>query len=256
MDGRIQVKSTVDQGSTFRLDQPVALARAEAVPSAEADRRIVGLAEGQAEWRILAVDDQEDNRRLLRQVLEPLGFQVREAANGQEGIQVWREWRPQLIWMDMRMPVMDGYEATRQIKASAGGAETRIIALTASAFEEDRHKVLDAGCDDFMRKPFREGELLDKMAAHLGVAFVYADEGASSEVAAELDGTALAVMPEDWRQAMGQAALSADAQALEELLEAIPAAHAPLAHQLGEMVHDFRFEELIRLTTETTPGSN
>ena len=255
MGGRIEVKSAVDEGSTFRLDQPLTPAQASEVPSAEVDRRIVGLAEGQGEWRILAVDDQTDTRRLLRQVLEPLGFQVREAADGREGIQVWREWQPQLIWMDVRMPVMDGYEATRRIKESAGGDETKIIALTASAFEEDRRKAFDAGCDGFVPKPFRERELFDKMTAHLGVTFVYADEEVSSEVTIELDGEALGVMPESWRQAVRQAARTADGEALDELIEAIPASDVLLAQQLREMVQNFRFKELMRLTSEP-PGSS
>jgi len=102
---------------------------------------VVGLAVGQPEWRILIVEDGEDNRRLLRQLLEPLGFAVREAENGEEGVALWQDWRPHLIWMDMRMPVLDGYAAARQIKDQDDSEATRIVALTASAFEEDRDKV-------------------------------------------------------------------------------------------------------------------
>ncbi len=255
MGGGIEVESAVDRGSTFRLEQLLAPAQANDLPSSEVDRKILHLAEGQAEWRILAVDDQADTRRLLRQVLEPLGFQVREASDGQEGIQVWREWQPQLIWMDMRMPVMDGYEATRQIRESVEGRETRIIALTANAFEEDRQKVLDAGCDDFVRKPFREEELFEKMVTYLGVSFVYTDDELFSEETVELDGEALEVMPESWRQAVRQAALMADGEALNDLIEVIPAKEALLSQQLREMVQDFRFRELIRLTTDP-PGSS
>ncbi len=255
MGGDIEVDSAVDRGSTFRLEQPLAPAQANDLPSSEVDRKVLHLADGQAEWRILAVDDQADTRRLLRQVLEPLGFQVREASDGQEGIQVWREWQPQLIWMDMRMPVMDGYEATRQIRESVEGKGTRIIALTANAFEEDRQKVLDAGCDDFVRKPFREAELFEKMVTYLGVSFVYADDDLSSEETVELDGEALEVMPESWRQAVRQAALTADGEALNDLIEVIPLKEALLSQQLREMVRDFRFRELIRLTTDP-PGSS
>ena len=113
------------------------------------------------------------NRKLLVRMLAPLGFEVREAANGQEAIEIWDFWEPHLIWMDMRMPVMDGYEATRRIKATTKGQATVIIALTASALEEDRVVMLSEGCDGYMRKPFREADLFDALDHHLGVRFVY-----------------------------------------------------------------------------------
>ena len=119
----------------------MALAKAQELPRAERTRQVVGLAVGQPEWRILIVEDGEDNRRLLRQLLEPLGFAVRKAENGEEGVALWQDWRPHLIWMDMRMPVLDGYAAARQIKDQDDSEATRIVALTASAFEEDRDKV-------------------------------------------------------------------------------------------------------------------
>ena len=82
--------------------------------------------------------------------------QTREAENGVEAIAIWEEWQPHLIWMDMRMPVMDGYEATRQIKSHLKGQATVIIALTASALEEEKTIILSSGCDDFVRKPFQQ----------------------------------------------------------------------------------------------------
>ena len=92
---------------------------------------------------------------------------------------MWERWEPHLIWMDMRMPVMDGYEATRRIKATTRGQATVIIALTATAFEEDREQILLEGCDDFVRKPFRKDEIYDMLAKHLGVRFLYEEEPAA-----------------------------------------------------------------------------
>jgi CheY-like chemotaxis protein len=108
--------------------------------------------------------------------LTTIGFAVREAENGQVGLQLWQQWQPHLIWMDMRMPVMDGYEATRQIRAQIKGQSTVIIALTASAFAEMRSAILEVGCNDFVRKPFQEQMILEKIAEHLGVRYVYADD--------------------------------------------------------------------------------
>ena len=135
--------------------------------------RILGLAEGQPRYRLLIVEDQPENRLLLRRLLEPLGFELREAANGQEAVALFEQWHPDLIWMDIRMPVMDGLEAVRRIRATKAGAETKIIALTAHALEEERSPIMAAGCDDLVRKPFREQEIFDALARHLRLKFIY-----------------------------------------------------------------------------------
>ena len=127
-------------------------------------------------YRILAVDDVEPSRLLLQKMLTAVGFEVNQASNGEEAIAVWQEWRPHLILMDMRMPVMDGYEATEGIKSQPEGENTVIIALTASAFEEERLIILSAGCDDFIRKPFKESELLETIGRYLKLDYIYADE--------------------------------------------------------------------------------
>src|SRR5207249_4960933 len=125
--------STPGEGTTASFE--VELKPLDAVvPDASAKtRRIVGFVRGSKRVRILVADDQPEGRQLLVRLLEPLGFELREAANGQEAVEVWREWRPQLICMDMRMPVMDGRQATRLIKATQQGRETIVIAVTASS---------------------------------------------------------------------------------------------------------------------------
>ena len=145
----------------------------------------------------------------------------------------------------MRMPVLDGFAATRRIRESAGGETTRIIALTASAFEEDRQEVLAAGCDDFVRKPFRVEEILNKLAEHLHLTWVYAEESVPEEEA--LTSADLEAMPEPWRQAMAQAAGIADAEQQLELIAQIPPDQAPLGQALRQMVHDFAFERIMDL---------
>ena len=105
--------------------------------------------------------------------LTTVGFQTRTATNGTEAIKIWQQWQPHLIWMDMRMPVMDGYEATKIIKAYSQGNKTIIIALTATAFEEERGKILAVGCNDLVRKPFKESEIFDKMAEQLDITYLY-----------------------------------------------------------------------------------
>ncbi|MCP4396721.1 MAG: response regulator [bacterium] len=141
--------------------------------SPQPSRRVLALTPDQLHYGILIVDDRWENRQLLIKLLKPVGFDVKEAANGQEALSIWETWEPHLSWMDMRMPVMDGYEATEQIKTSLKGQATAIIALTASAFDEEKTAVLSAGCDDFLRKLFRHTEIFDMLHKHLWVTFIY-----------------------------------------------------------------------------------
>ena len=134
---------------------------------------------GQAPCRVLIADDIEDNRQLLAQLLAPVGFEIRLVTNGAEAVQEFEQWRPHLILMDFRMPVMDGHEAIRRIRAMAGGKDTKIIAVTASAMDENRQELMAIGADDFISKPFREAELFQKIHVHLGVEYVYAEDASS-----------------------------------------------------------------------------
>ena len=257
MGGEITVSSTVGKGSVFAFEIEAPLANAEDIEALDAAHRVIGLAPDQPEYRILAVDDREESRLLLVTLLTSMGFSVREAGNGQEAIATWKDWEPHLILMDMRMPVMDGYEATKQIKAQLQGQATVIIALTASAFEEERRGVLAAGCDDFMRKPFREQVLFDKIGQHLGVEYVFdttqqADSSASSDVS-EGDSTStlkdhLAQMPVDWIDQLGQAAVECSDDMILDLIEQIPQEQAPLAITLREYAEGFLFEKISELT--------
>jgi CheY-like chemotaxis protein len=219
-------------------------------------RRVIGLEPGQraadgGPYRLLIVEDTETNRRLLSKLLKPMGFETREAINGQEAIEVWEHWDPHLIWMDMRMPVMDGHEATRRIKATTKGQATVIVALTASAFEEDRKLILSGGCDDFIRKPFREAEIYDKLAKHLGVRFIY--EGAVEEEKEMMTGdaltsAALAVLPADWVGELYQAAVQADVDLARDVVARIRERDGPLADALASLVRGFRFDIIVDLT--------
>ncbi|MBN1123095.1 MAG: response regulator [Anaerolineae bacterium] len=174
MGGEISVQSQPGKGTTFAFDIPVETVMA-AAPQEQEDRfpDVVGLEPGQPSYRLLIVDDMPDTRRIIMELLTPLGFEVREAENGQEAIELFEEWKPDLIWMDIRMPEMDGLEATRRIKATQAGSTTPIIAVTASVFDEDHAQILESGCDDFLRKPFSSTDIYDKLVKHLGVRFTY-----------------------------------------------------------------------------------
>jgi len=201
-------------------------------------------------YRLLVVEDRETNRRLLVRLLESLGFEVKEATNGQEALEVWERWQPHLIWMDMRMPVMDGHQATQQIKATPRGQATVIIALTATAFEEDREQILLEGCDDFVRKPFRKEEITAMLAKHLGVRFLYEDEPALALSARPEEAAyalSLAAMPADWLADLQQATITADLHLILRLAEQIREQDATLADCLADLARNYEYKQILTL---------
>jgi signal transduction histidine kinase/CheY-like chemotaxis protein len=235
-------------GALFTLDLPVGLANeADLSGLSRPDRsRVIGLEPGQPTFRLLVAEDHEENRQLLVQLLTGWGFDVRAANNGLEAINFWREWQPHLIWMDMRMPVMDGHEATHRIKATPQGQSTVVIALTASAFEGDREQIMAEGCDDFIRKPFRQHEIVGKLVQHLGVRFIYegaADEQAKPQQPQEtLD---LAGLPVAWLTDLRQAAIEADADHIAALAEQIREQRPAQASALVELVSNFDYDAIL-----------
>ncbi len=174
MGGKIEVNSAVGKGSLFYFDIPVRIVQPDG-PSKESEyNSIIGIADNQPQYRVLIAEDHYENRLLLFKLLEPLGFSIRETVNGQEAVEIFNEWQPHLIWMDIRMPLMNGLEATRVIKKTDTGKNTKIIALTAHALEDERKVILQAGCDDFIRKPYRDSEIYDALERHLNVKFLRA----------------------------------------------------------------------------------
>ncbi|WAL59217.1 PAS domain-containing hybrid sensor histidine kinase/response regulator [Thermocoleostomius sinensis] len=249
MGGDLHFTSTVGQGSTFGFEIPVAAANPLTVETTQSSRRVLRLAANQPTYRILVADDHAENRNLLMQLLSSVGFETRITNNGQDAIALWQSWHPHLIWMDMRMPVMDGYTATRQIRSQVTGQSTVIIALTASAFEEDRTSVLEAGCDDFVRKPFYEPVIFEKMSEYLGVQYVYepiAELGTALPMA--LVPADLTVMSWEWVAALRQAAIQVDAELIFQLIEQIPSSHSSVAERLTTLTQRFCFDEILDLT--------
>ena len=189
MGGDMTVSSVVGEGTTFHFSIRIAIVDASEVQTdiGVDFRTVIGLQPGQPAFKILIADDAVQTRQHLSSLLKPIGFDVRSVSNGEEAAMLWNRWQPDLIWMDIRMPKMDGFEATKLIRSQSGGDRVKIIAFTASVFQDELQKVFDAGCDDFMRKPFKEFEAFDKIKEHLGVEYVYQELSDDEESKSPLD---------------------------------------------------------------------
>ena len=251
MGGEITVSSEVGKGALFEFDIQVHLVEAADIESKKTQRRVVALEPNQPSYRLLIVDDKPLNRQLLVKLLSPLGFELREANNGKEAVDIFVEWEPHLIWMDMRMPVMDGYEATKQIKTTTGGQATAIVALTASVLEEERAVILSAGCDDFMRKPFREEDIFAAIGKHLGVRYIYEDPTAVSvagvgESSHEvLTPEAIASLSPDSIAQFKQNILSVDMEAIASSIAQIRTVNPSLAGKLQDCINNFEYDRIL-----------
>ena len=253
MGGDLQASSTPGQGSCFSFSLSLPPAETLVAVADPAEAPSLGLEPDQACRRILIVDDLPDNRAPLRALLaslnpEPAVLEFREAADGAEAVALWETWQPHLIFMDMRMPVLSGEEATRRIKALMAArpdtVRTVIVALTASAFDEDRARFLADGCDDFARKPFQAEELFAILANRLGLRFLRGEAPPPAPVSLSPAALAdrLAALPDDWRADLRAAVALGDferiAAALERLRDRDPALHEVLAR----WAYDFDLE--------------
>lgn len=253
MGGELQVQSQLGQGATFLFQIPVLVQQGDNLITLFAPSRVLGVAPGQPEYRILAVDDRATNRQLLVKLLTPLGFATRAASNGQEALQVWQEWQPHLIWMDMRMPVLDGYAATQEIKRQAQG-QVVIIALTASVLEEESDLIRAAGCDDILRKPFREADIFAMLRKHLEVTFIEEEEVAAKPprpaVSTVVDLQALAP---SYLTKLYEALRRTDMVTIDQLVEEIRPQHEAIATTLAQLAHEFRYDRMLTMIEAALP---
>ncbi|MBG1245603.1 ATP-binding protein [Nostoc sp. NZL] len=342
MGGDITVSSMPGVGSKFAFDVQIALTCPREIPTNQIKSQILALAPTEKAYRILVVDDSKESRLLLVKILTSLGFEVKEATDGVEAVANWESWQPHLIFMDMRMPIMDGYEATRMIKAKQiqighgaanrlrkfpklkqlassgsqcleGGlpdsgdcevlkvvqkasptpettgvmgndafgestlrsrtvltspcdfskvtqdcsnTDTIIIALTASAFEEERQKILSIGCDDFIRKPFTQEVLLEKLSQHLGLNtnqvettnIAVVDQATQIFVSIAELLSHLSQMSPEWLQQIHYAAASCSDELILELLKQIPSDNGQLFQVLRDLANNYQFEKIMELT--------
>jgi signal transduction histidine kinase/DNA-binding NarL/FixJ family response regulator len=250
LGGDITVSSQEGKGSSFRFAMKT---RTDLQPNTGAPstrRRVVGIAPGQAAFRILVAEDIEESRTVLVKLLEAVGFQVRAASDGKQALAVFNQWQPDFIWMDIRMPVMDGLEATRCIKKTEAGKTAIVAALTAHALEEERALILAAGCDDFVRKPYREQEIFEVMRKHLDLKYVYEEEGkeaVTAQKAPELSPGQLVNLPADLLSRLYQAVVEVDQARAIALMVQIAQDDAVIGNALLALAHKLDYGRLLSL---------
>jgi PAS domain S-box-containing protein len=253
LDGEIAVRSQVGIGSTFTFHISVNRGESPKVHTREMDRRVIGLMPGQPAYRIMVVDDSVENRLVLRQLLERVGFRVLEARNGQEAVDLCRNNSPHLIWMDLRMPEMDGNEAARRIREMES-VRTPIIALTADVMETRESSSHSPLFDDWVYKPFRETEILGRIEKHLGVQFVYqpsvSPEAKADSTQGGITPADLSGLPEEWLRRFSQTLRRGKSEEILKEIDRIRPEHAELSRTLTELVRVYRFDKLIAVTEE------
>lgn len=255
MGGKISVESTPGKGSTFRVELPVVKVAVADVTQSQivSPGEVIGLIPGQPDYRILIVEDQLENQLLLSKLMENVGFQVKVAENGVQAISMFQSWHPHLIWMDRRMPVMDGVEATRKIRTLPNGCEVKIVAVTASAFVEQRDEMLAVGMDDFVRKPYRFNEIYDVAAKLLGVKYIYAGIAEVQETQTELlTEERLAVLPEVLRSELYTALQSLESERINAVIQQAKNYDVALFKTLTHLTGNFDYPSILKVLEKFT----
>jgi signal transduction histidine kinase/DNA-binding response OmpR family regulator len=249
MGGQISLKSNLGQGSVFKIELPLVEATESEIRKIEPKdmRDVKGLAPGQPDYRILIVEDQYENQLLLAKLMQSVGFQCKTAGNGAKGVEVFKNWNPHFIWMDRRMPVMDGIQATRQIRELPGGDQVKIVAVTASAFAEQREKLLASGMDDYIRKPYKASEIFDCLSKHLGIQFLYETTPESDQEDFALTPEMLDRLPEDLLRDLKQALESLEPQRIEAVIEQIATHDPALKNSLSNLATNFNYPAILEV---------
>jgi len=248
IEGTITIDSRLGLGSSFHVDVPVEPAEEFQVKSLENDgSRIPVLAPGQTEYRVLIVEDDRQSALLLERILQGAGFQVLVAEDGERGVGTFLTWRPHLIWIDLQRLVMPGLDAARRIRELDGGREVKIAAVTAYPYDKQREEALDAGVDDFIRKPYSREEIFDCMARLLGVQYQYrqAAWAPSENSASPLRPEALAAIPQELREELVDALVRLDTTRIAAVIVRVSERNALLGHSLAHYADRFAYSQIL-----------
>lgn len=252
MGGQINVVSEENIGSTFTFNIICELVDSQNISIPQIKEQVIGLKPNQPHYRILIVEDILNNRQLLSYLLESVGFEVLNATNGREAIDLWETGQPHLILMDLKMPIMDGYEAIKEIRLKENKAQLPviIIAISANILKLEKQKLIDLGCNDIISKPIREQELWEKIARHLNISYLYdsssyEQNNPPKESYHQLKSEDFLIMSFDWRKQLYQACLGARKSKILDLIKQIPPQNGVIINRLSQIVEQLNFTLII-----------
>ena len=255
MSGTISVESKVGSGSKFRVELPYDLCTEEELQeekSSEIKKNVIGLAPNSQKLRMLIVEDKENNILLLKKILEVLQCDIEVAYNGKEAIEKFKSFKPDLIWMDRRMPKMNGEEATEIIRSLPGGDKVKIIALTASASNSDREHLEEAGIDDFAVKPYRIQEIFTLIQKYFDVKYIYSeetfiDDKSKNNISLEDLKEELATLNEELLEELYNSAILLNKEDMQEILLKIQVKNEKLYEMLIQLVDNINYMEILKM---------
>lgn len=247
------VKSTPGKGSIFRATINAELGEEQDVLVEKPNKLVKKIKDGQPEQHILVVDDRVMNRDVLSLMLSKVGFHVHTANNGKEAVELYKKIRPNCVLMDIRMPIMDGVEATRQIKNLSGETKANVIAVSASALDEQRAKAIKYGADAFIKKPVEEYELFEVIRRLLGIQYDY--EGGELDVEyqnnfIEFDKDSLRSLPNELRTELKKAAVIGNLHMLEDLIDKVTDIDKNIGKTFKDCLDNFDLTRLHQLIME------
>ena len=247
--GNIKVTSQIGKGSCFTFNVLVSLSDESTIIKKSELKNVVALQESPEKFRILIADDNSENRSFLFALLAPVGFEIREAVNGIEAVEIFQSWSPHAILMDIQMPLMDGYDAILRIKSTDAEIQPLIIAITASVFEDDRKKVMDAGADIYLSKPFKSAELFNALLKIDGLKYTFDDDRGysinSSQAISPADiYNVLSSLPDSTVASMRQAVDVCDMLLLTKMIQEVERVNLNVANELRLLADQYNYEKL------------
>lgn len=247
MESTIQVQSEISAGSIFWFDVNLVEA-AEWVKTAQADHhgQIIGIKGSRP--KILVVDDKWENRSVVANLLSPIGFDMAEAASGQEGWHKAVEFQPDLMITDLMMPDVDGFELIKRTRESEKFKDLVIIVSSASVFEADQYRSLEAGGSDFLPKPVLAAELLQKLQKHLQLEWIYEEQ--PSSIQPDLDHAELIAPPPADLETLHALAMKGNFKGMMKqvaLLEQTNQKYSPFAKKIHQLAKGFQDQEILAL---------
>ena len=249
LEGDIFVESELNRGSKFSLIFKYQISEAEDIVTNYQPRSVVGIKSGQKNIKILIVDDRFNNRDILMRMLSKIGFELKEVSNGFSALDIIESWKPDVILLDIVMPEMDGKEVIKRVKQLPDGDKYKIVVLTASAMEDDKKEVIKLGANSFMRKPFRENEIMEEIKRLTGIEYIYEDDTGEKQESVdnltnEYLNTELKKISSEKLEELKKQVIIGDIIGIKKIIFEIGEKNNSIMLYLNGLVEEFDFERL------------